>query len=401
MLDSDIDTFPALAHLSIDDATADEPTRGGFSRRRFLQMAAMAGGTAAFASALPVHVREAFAAAPIGPNDGILVIVLLGGGNDGLNTFVPYTDGAYYDARGDIAIAAVDVLGLDGSLGVNPKLPFVKSEWDAGRLAVVEGLGYDNPDLSHFSSMAKWMSGYPTGAPSSGWLGRWLDARTTPEDAFDALALSNSVPLHVVGASRRATGVRASEYAFGIGDEPQDLRLGTAVENFALAPPDGELVRELTVAARLINADIGVRVVAATLGDFDHHAGQNYAHPLRMELLNAGLEAFYGTLDPAFASRVTLMTFAEFGRRVPRNESGGTDHGTANAHMVIGPQVQGGLYGQRPSLTDLDDEGCPTFTVDFRSLYATMIDGWLGGDATAVLGGTFEPLPLFRAGPGT
>ncbi len=401
-------------------------------RRRFLQLAALTGGGAALASVLPAGAREAFAAAPIGANDGVLVIVLLAGGIDGLNTYVPYNDGAYYDQRGDLAIPTGDVLALDGNIGLHPNLPYVKTLWDQGQVALVEGLGYDNPDLSHFTSMAKWMSGYPAAAPSSGWLGRWLDGLATPAEAFAVVSLSTAVPLHVVGAARRATGIEANEYAFGVATEPQDLRLASAVESFSAAPsglgswgdtiavagtqmiavnrrvapllepppPESELVRELTVAARLINADIGVRVVTTKLGDFDNHSGQSYWHPRQLTSLDDALQSFYATLDPAFAKRVTLMTFAEFGRRLPPNQSGGTDHGTSNAHMVIGANVRGGFHGQRPSLTDLDEEGCPEFTVDFRSYYATFLDRWLAGDSNAILGGTFAPLDLFTAGPG-
>jgi uncharacterized protein (DUF1501 family) len=429
MLDPDISTSDALAHLSVP---APPTSSTGLDRRRFLQLAALTGGGSALASLVPAGMRDAFAGAPIKANDGVLVVVLLGGGNDGLNTFVPYADGAYYDQRQGLAIPAGEVLALDSSVGLHPNLPFVKSLWDQGQVAVVEGLGYPKPDLSHFSSMAKWMSGYPVGPPSSGWLGRWLDGLATPADSFDAVALSTSVPLHMVGTRRRATGISANDYAFGVSQEPQEVRLATAVESFSrtvsglgslgdaislysrqmidvnrkvqtlLDPPLplGDLRRELTLAARLINANIGVRVVTTKLGDFDTHANQGYNHPALMTTVNDALQSFYETLDPAFAKRVTLMTFAEFGRRLPANQSGGTDHGTSNAHMVIGPNVRGGFHGQRPSLTDLDSEGCPKFTVDFRSYYATLLDRWLAGDSNQTLGGAFAPLDLFTAGPG-
>jgi uncharacterized protein (DUF1501 family) len=423
MLDSDIETSDALAQLSV-------PETGGFDRRRFLKMAAMTGGTAAF-TAVPTSMLRGCAPAPGGAGDGILVVVLLGGGNDGLNTFVPYTDGAYYDTRGGLAVQPADVLDLDGAIGLNPKLPYLKTLWDQQKVAVVQGLGYDKPDLSHFSSMAKWMSGYPAGAPSSGWLGRWLDSLTTPADAFDAVSLGTNVPLHMVGTARRATGVRGTTDGYGTGSEPQDVRAAAAIESFAASPsglggfgdalaaagsqmvtvnrkvsplltpalPEGDLVSDLTLAARLINANIGVRLVAATLGDFDTHAGQGYDHPLRLELLNGALESFYTTLDPAYAGRVTLMTFAEFGRRPPANNSGGTDHGTANSHIVIGDKVKAGMYGERPSLTNLVDDQLQ-YTLDFRSYFATVLEKWLGGDANAVFGSTFEQLDLFTGAPG-
>jgi uncharacterized protein (DUF1501 family) len=429
MLDTDIDTFDALAHLSIPEPPSSSR---GLDRRRFLQLAAITGGGAALTSMVPAGVHDAFAGAPIKANDGVLVVVLLAGGNDGLNTFVPYADGAYYDQRQGLAIPASEVLALDSSVGLHRNLPFVKSLWDQGQVAIVDGLGYDKPDLSHFSSMAKWMSGYPAGQPSSGWLGRWLDGVRTPADSFDAVSLSTSVPLHVVGRKRRATGITASDNAFGVSQAPEEVRLATAVESFSRkisglgrlgdtislvsrqmidvnrevqslldpALPEGDLRRELTLAARLINANIGVRVVTTKLGDFDTHANQGFNHPALMTTLNDSLQLFYETLDPAFAKRVTLMTFAEFGRRLPGNQSGGTDHGTTNAHMVIGPNVKGGFHGERPSLTDLDSEGCPKFTVDFRSYYATILDRWLGGDSNETLGGTFAPLDLFAAGPG-
>jgi uncharacterized protein (DUF1501 family) len=434
MLPKDIESHDALAHLSFPDTSSDasdglvDLNGNSIGRRRFLQMAGALGGSAALSG----MARGCTTYPGTGTQPGTLVVVLLGGGNDGFNTFVPYTDGVYYDKRGSLSVPADQVLALDGSLGLNPGLPYLKSLWDQGQVAIVEGIGYPNPDLSHFSSMAKWMSGYPAGAPVSGWLGRWLDQLGTPADNFDAISISNSIPLHVVGANRRATGVRPSENAFGVETEDHAVRLADAVSSFGAAPsglgawgdtlaqagsqmvavnrevapmmtptlPEADLSRELTLAARLINANIGIRVIAVTLGEFDTHRGQDYEHPERMQLLNAGLESFYTTLDPAAANRVALMTFAEFGRRVPSNQSSGTDHGTTNSHVVIGPKVRGGLYGQRPSLTDLTTEDSPKFTVDFRSFYASVLDGWLGGDTTSILGGTFENLGLFRSGPG-
>ncbi|MGH9133492.1 MAG: DUF1501 domain-containing protein, partial [Ilumatobacteraceae bacterium] len=375
--------------------------------------------------------REAWAAGTVGPNDGILLIVGMYGGNDGFNTLVPFTDGSYYTQHGSLAIPAAQTLQLNDRVGLNPRLGALKRFWDAGQLAVVEGVGYPNPDLSHFNSMAIWMSGIRNGVPSSGWIGRWLDGKLqSGPDLYTAASIGSGVPLHMLGVQRRATAVPPGRPGFGGGTSAEDLRLYSAVRAVATpagrgpwhdalagafrdqvdvaarlspilpAEPPAGLVGRLEVAARLINADLGFRVLEAGWGDFDSHANQPTMHADRMTELNAAIEQFFLTLDPRWATRVTVMTFSEFGRTSYKNDSDGTDHGTANCAFVLGANVKGGTYGQHPQLSGLDRWDRVGYSVDYRSYYASIIDGWLGGGSSTVLGGAYENLGLFASGPG-
>jgi hypothetical protein len=164
--------------------------------------------------------------------------------------------------------------------------------------------------------------------------------------------------------------------------------------------PEGDLVTQLTLAARLVNANVGVRVLTVHLSSFDTHSGQPYAHAQLLAQLDAGIDAFYGTLSTTYAPRVALMTFSEFGRRPEQNASQGTDHGAAGTMFLIGDNVRGGLHGTQPSLTDLDSRGDLKVNVDFRSVYQSVLSSWLGANPAAVLGGQFPTVDLFRRGPG-
>jgi uncharacterized protein (DUF1501 family) len=437
MLHSDHSTADALRELSVID---NDPS--SLSRRRFLQAVAYGGvGGAMFSSVdaalgggmLSARDREAWAAPPIADTDGILINIIMFGGNDGLNTLVPYTNGDYYRMRGSVAIPQNQVLALDGSVGLHPNLPFIKRMYDQGQVAVVQGVGYQPADLSHFSSMGIWMAGKAgTGAATSGWLGRWLDG--IDPDPFRAVTIGTSIPLHMVGNTRRATGV--PDYGSGFGTETDGwwqpvydgLRgyatagagrgswhdaIGSTVKGQldvaqitaplfgpGLPEDDGGIMRKMVLAARLVNADIGLRVIDLGWGDFDTHDAQAGDHASRMKEFNDAIEQFFISLDDRFRSRVTISTMSEFGRTPYSNDSGGTDHGTASCLFVIGAGVNGGLHGQYPSLSGLRQWDDLVRTVDFRSVYASVIDGWLGGGADDVLGGSFERLPLFKAAPG-
>ena len=437
MLDLDISARDAFAHLSI----RDEPSQIG--RRRFLQLIGMGMGAGALLDGsgfldrlVSDNERQAWASAPLGPNDGVLVLIGMYGGNDGLNTVVPYTNPKYAAYRSNIAIPTNQLLMLNEQVGLHPNLTYLKTLWDQQNLAVVQGVGYPNPNLSHFDAMATWMYGradIPVGPPSSGWIGRWLDGRGANPDLLTTAVIGSDLPLHMVGLSGQAVCVPEWGLSFGAGTHAHDQRMYAGVRSYSATPsgrgqwfdafaatersqldvvaavapaftqtlPTGELSKKLTVAARLINANIGLRVIDASIDNFDTHSDELSDHGSRMSQLSNGIQSFYAALDPALSSRVTIMTFSEFGRTPWSNGSGGTDHGTANNHFVIGGNVKGGLYGQQPSLvasdgTDLDQWDRLDFNVDFRSMYATMLDGLLGGDAGTVLGGSFAKLDLFR-----
>jgi uncharacterized protein (DUF1501 family) len=432
MLDPDVSTREALAHL-----TSCEFDPHALDRRRFLQLVGMGAGAGLVSGGLGSlaggFAPPAWAAGPVGPTDGILLVIGMFGGNDGLNTVVPVGDGRYYDMHGSLAIAPERTLPLGNGAGLHPELTKLHEFWHAGELAIVEGIGYSNPDLSHFNSMAYWMSGRPNAVPSTGWLGRWLDGYLDgTRDLFAAAEIGSGVPLHLVGATQRGTAVPMSRPSFGTSQTERSLRhydtvramrteaqgdlaraVGQAfVDQIDLATtlspvipesselPETRIVAQLEIAARLVNADLGFRVLTAGFGDFDSHAGQPDQHTTRMRELNAAITKFFAVLDPAWHSRVTVVTYSEFGRTPWSNDGAGTDHGTSAPHFVIGRNVRGGFHGQRPSLAGLGRWDRMAHHVDFRSYYASLIDGWLGGGSSTVLGGSFEDLRLFRSGPG-
>lgn len=429
MIDPDISTRDALRLLTVDD----DPRL--LSRRRFLQLVgagAAAGALGGGMLELMGEASEAWAGTPVGPTDGILVLVGLFGGSDGLNVVVPYADSNYYTQHGSLAIPAASVLKIDTRVGLNPNLSFVKSLYDKGEVAVVQGVGYPNPDLSHFTSMALWMAGkLDSYTPSTGWIGRWLDGLSTDE-LMRAATIGTGLPLHLVGRTRRGVSVSPWGAGFGGGTDVHDTWMYDAVRKYSTtsaargvwhdmaaattrnvldvsrdaAPvyartlPTGDLEKKLTMAARLINADVGLRVVDAGYDGYDTHASQPTAFANLLTDLDRGIRAFFTTLDDRFRSRVTIMTYSEFGRTSWSNDSSGTDHGTSNNHFVIGRGVKGGLYGAQPSLAGLGRWDRMPFGIDFRSMYASVLDGWMGGGSSTVLGGTFTNLGLFKQAPG-
>ncbi len=422
---------------NVSDANVDREING-WTRRGFLQavgMGAFSGvALGGFADILGFDVQDAWAASPIGPTDGVLVNIVLFGGNDGLNTVVPYTNGLYYDHRGSVAIPAAQVIPLDATYGLHPNLPYLKSLWDVGWLGIVHGVGYPNPDLSHFTSMAIWMNGrFGGGAPTSGWVGRWLDGQPAASAEMAVATIGWSVPLHLQGVTRRGLGIPPNGDLFGAGTADYEQRVYNGMRNYSSAPagrgqghdmfasvlktqlnvatdvapiftpsPGGsEFVQKMTEAARLINANLGFRVIDLGLDSFDTHDGQPGDHADLLTDLNDGLAAFYGTLDPYWRNRVTIATMSEFGRTVYGNESLGTDHGTANVLFVIGQMVRGGHYGSAPSLALANEWDRLPHTVDFRNVFGTNIDGWLGGGASTILNGSYENLNFFWGAPGS
>ncbi|CAN5555430.1 DUF1501 domain-containing protein [soil metagenome] len=416
-----------IQHLLSRPAVADP---GQVSRRAFLGGAL---ATAGALSVLPPWFDElAAAATPVGANEGILIVLQFGGGNDGLNTVVPIGDSTYLARRGGLAIR--NPLPISSTFGLHPALPKLKARFDAGKVAIVQGVGQATvSDLSHFSSTASWMAGTAGNSRTSGWLGRWLDGVPDASDGLRAVTMGTSVPLHLAGQQAQVTAVETDGDLFGsdrsepwmgpvydavagfgsasTGRGPWADRLGasgaSSVElagrlNPIFTPelPDRSLASQLTVIARLINANLGIRVFNASFGSFDTHENELYEHNALLAQLDAGIAAFYGTLSTTWAKRVALMTFSEFGRRIEANGSNGTDHGTSSVSFVIGDNVKGGFAGQAPRLNQPDARGNPLVHVDHRSLYASVLGPWLGGDASGILGASYADLGLFRAGPG-
>lgn len=437
-MNSRIDHLEAAQAFTALSRQDDDPR--GLTRRRFLQGVALGLGGAAVLSAaeaalvptlLPGYLQEAWAAPPVGEHEGILVVLFMYGGNDGLNTLVPYNNSAYYGYRGGLAIPGDQVLALDGSVGLHPNLGYLKQMYDDGRVAVIQGVGYSNPDLSHFSSQAIWMAGHSSGQAPTGWIGRWLDGFAS-DDAFRAASIGTSVPLQMIGNSRRATGISDDDRVFGAEGGGQNARVydgvrafstsasgrgpwhdaiaavertqlqvaATTAPMFAQPLADGPIAGRLTLAARLINANLGFRVLDVGWGDFDSHSDQPGMHPARLGELDAGLRAFFTNLDDAYRSRTSVLVISEFGRSPWLNGSNGTDHGTSSVSFLIGHSVRGGLHGQYSSLANIGRWDQMQPQVDFRQIYSNVLGTWLGADANAVLGGAYAGLSLFSSGPG-
>lgn len=355
-----------------------------------------------------------------------LVIIQLSGGNDGLNTIIPTRNDLYYKARPKLGIKREVALSLTDESGLHPTLTGLKSLWDEGYMAVLNSVGYPNPDRSHFRSMDIWHSASPADAYwQTGWLGRYLDAHCggKPSAAIeldDTLSLvlkgKNSKGLALQDAKRLYDSTRSpffTEYAAAKGaltseEAPVDYLYKTLSETLssanylfeqsrrkpsaALYPSTG-LGKDLKTIASLILADTDTAVYYVSLGSFDTHINQEAQQKRLFQELNDALTAFAGDLKANGKwNEVLVTTFSEFGRRVSQNASGGTDHGTANNMMFFGGSLrQKGLLNSLPDLADLD-QGDLKFQVDFRRVYATLLENYLGANSTELLQSKFQPL---------
>jgi uncharacterized protein (DUF1501 family) len=413
-------------------ATCDD--RNGLSRRRFLRLGAAGAGGLALSPYL--SNLQALAAPALKGGDGIIVTVTLDGGNDGMNTVCPVGLGKYHDLRPTIGIAPERALMVGKYVGLHPSLKNVKKQFDAGQVAIVQGVGDAGADLSHFESMDHWMRGWGgAGEPMTGWLGRWVDLLpNAQQESLYAVTIDNSLPMHLVGRASHASGLPlAVSDAFGMDrDDASDRRMYNAVKTFGnttsglgawgdaygdamtqlmgltvkIGPaygfpaPQAYVGRQLALCARLINANLGIRVLDVHLGGFDTHAEQPDWHAQLLAELDSGIASFFKYLSPKWKDQVVLMTFSEFGRRPEENGDQGTDHGTASVVFVMGQNVKGGLYGEYPSLRNLDDYGNLRPSVDFRQVYGTVVSKWLKADQRDVLGRRYSQLDLFARGPG-
>jgi uncharacterized protein (DUF1501 family) len=403
----------------------------GASRRRFLQGLLATGGAATLGPLLPAWLPggEAFAASPVAPHEGILVTVLLDGGNDGLNTVVPTGRGAYYDRRGKLAIPTSRAIPIATGVGLHPRLPKLAARYRAGTVAIVQGAGQPAADLSHFWSTATWMAGTAGTARSTGWLGRWVDGLPEAESGMRGVTIGASIPLAMIGSravvtalpehgpmwghdrsagwENRILDVVASYGAGSSGVGPWGDAVAVATRGALdsardLAPVHGAGMpapgfgRQMVLAARLVNLDLGIRVINTRVSGFDTHANQPATHARLLGELDAGIDSLFATIGSAWRRQVTVLIYSEFGRRVEPNASNGTDHGTANDMLLVGDRVRGGLHGQQSSLTKLDTWGNLVPRVDFRQVYASVLDQHLGGGSSDVLGATYATLPLFR-----
>jgi uncharacterized protein (DUF1501 family) len=392
------------------------------SRRQFLISSGVVGGAALAVGAGGVTLRDLLVAgkrAPLEVGTKIVVFVTMYGGNDGLNTVIPYTDKAYYAGRPELAYEESEVLPLADGLGLNATMTGFKKMYDAGQLAIVRGVGYPNPDRSHFRSMSIWQTASPGTPQVTGWLGRWLDANGA--DPLLAVNVGPVLPPMLAGQKCAGAAVPSTgSVALPDGTVGSGLRALDAVSKsstplmqrvaqsgtdlFRVAKTFGpaldasnsgganDLAGQLNVVARCIAANAPTRVYSVQLGGFDFHADEKGAQSALLGQLDAAVSGFLTKVGAGpHGKDVVMVLYSEFGRRVAANGSQGTDHGTAGNIFVAGAAVNGGMYGDQPSLTDLTLDDLK-FNVDFRSVYATVLQGALGADAGQVLGGNFPTL---------
>lgn len=361
------------------------------------------------------------------PNDRVLVVVQLSGGNDGLNTVIPYTEAQYRRLRPTLAIPEEQVVALSEQIGLHPSFGKVKQLVEAGHFSIIQGVGYPNPNRSHFRSMEIWQTANPDTVESTGWLGRYLD--TLPESAQNpliGLTLGREVPVAMTGKRVSVPCVASlDDFKALAGEQAEALRKVYALNQPAVAPvraatlkaldaaevvraklgeyrstveyPNTPSARAIRQIAQMLAANIGTRVFYCSTGGFDTHAQQARTHATLLQNVAEGLSSFWQDVQAmGKADKVLVLIFSEFGRRVAENGSQGTDHGAAAPMFALGSRMNAGLIGEHPSLNDLQD-GDLRFHIDFRSVYATVLEQWLDVDSQSILHGKFRSVPLFRA----
>ena len=403
------------------------------ARRRLLK-GALGGVCAHTAGALGLplffgNAASALAAMPA-QDRRILVVMELSGGNDGLNTLVPYADDAYYRHRPTIGNKPDTLRKIDEHFGFSPGMAGFERLYKDGKLAILHGCGYDQPSFSHFTSMAYWHTAAPNSGGEYGWVGQLADAlapRGAPNflvniDETQSLAVRSQVHTPVVFddpekfvrkgffqertvfehmADAKAPVNDAQRYLLDVARSAQDASalVREAWSRYQTPVDYGVYPVDLKKVAALIDADLPTRLyyVAYRHYAFDTHVHQSDLHARQLTYVSDAVMGFQRDLARiGRAHDVTLLIFSEFGRRVPENTSLGTDHGTANLMFMVGENVRGGHYGTPVSLTQLDEGDNLVHTMDFRRGYATAIEGWMGlKDSRKLLGGSFEPLPVF------
>lgn len=387
----------------------------------------------------------------------IFVVIQMAGGNDGLNTLVPYADSRYQQLRPTLGFKDTelkDAAGastiLNGSLGLHPALSEIKQLYDANRVAVVTGVGYPSPNLSHFLSQDIWQTANTNGGAGNGWLGKYADQKLISQGGLASVSIGGALPKALFAdkyvtpnispaggadpfanyqylTDSRNTGDRNNQIntfktmntrsfetesfldsiakaSFGAEEGAAQLRAAVAGYSSPVTYPTtgNSLASALRMVAQITTTVADANLFYVQLGGFDHHSaeiGSTQAptdktvgqHATLLANVSKSIKAFYDDMGAHnLADNVVLMTWSEFGRRPNENASRGTDHGTSSMQLVVGNPVKGGLYGQQPSLSDLDSAGNMKFNLDFRAVYATILDKWLGADSKSILGGTFE-----------
>jgi len=407
------------------------------TRRQLLTRTLKGSSLFALGSVVPQFVYNTACAAENG-KDTVLVVLEMTGGNDGLNMVIPYADDLYHKARTTLRLTKEQVIKVDDHIGLNPAMRSFDQLLQKGALAVVQGVGYPNPDRSHFESMDKWQSAEVGRKLSgTGWLARSASDLQNDRGGIPVMQVgAEKLPLALQGAHGVLTINNQQPFKLNMGPGTPDrhkarkqLMLDLAKEegekdslfqflqrrqlqtyaNLGLLQdvlrnftPDGRfaptpLGQKFEMVARLIEKGFGTRVFYMALDGFDTHSGQAQPHAQLLQQIADAVTLFFNNLQATgHDKRVLVMTFSEFGRRVQENGSGGTDHGAGSCLLVAGPGVRGGAVGKHPSLSDLDAGDLKHHT-DFRQVYATLLDRWLGCDSFAILGGRYEHVSLIKA----
>ncbi|MBC2600926.1 DUF1501 domain-containing protein [Puniceicoccus vermicola] len=410
----------------MDDAFLPRTTR-----REFLRASGKALGFLALSQVAPSFVARAAAVGSPRPDKDstILVLVQLAGGNDGLNTVIPYEDDRYYNLRPTLGIPKNEVLPLGDTVGLHPSCSEMHRLFSEGKLSVLQNVGYPNPNRSHFRSMEIWETASDSDdLGQTGWISRFFDnaCEGAPSEDPEGIYLTKQAPqvfdsenfLNIYGASNQLSGSRGGDrgllesFALTEGKETpepahflshtyldalaMDERIGRILKNNQSASPypNSRLAKSLDNVARMIRAGLDTRVYFVSLGGFDTHSNQEGRQAKLLSELSGALLAFQNDLESdGLDSQVTTMTFSEFGRRPLENESKGTDHGTAAPLFVMGSGVKTPIYGDAPSL-DVPENGDLSHEIDFRSVYASVLENWLNCPSEPVLGRPFETLPI-------
>ena len=387
------------------------------NRRQFLKTSSLF----ALAPAVPLFIARTGQAVAADKDHRILVVVQLDGGNDALNTLVPFGDPQYAKLRPGLKIEQRNLVRIAEGVGLHPSLRPLDTLLQAGNLAVVGGVGYPNPNRSHFESMAIWHTARldPEERHGYGWLGRALD-RSGGTSYMVGGAVPGALPGRRSGAvvldrveevlladpasAKQAIGPASTNELLAF-VRKQAIDAQSAAEQMARLAggadggryPGTGLGERLKTVARLIKSELGARVFYTIQSGYDTHAAQTFTHANLLSEFAGAVASFFDDLKGArLADRVTLLAFSEFGRTIRENGSAGTDHGTAGVVFLAGPALRGGLAGAMPSLTDLAG-GEPNMTTDFRGVYASVLEDWLGVAAAEVLTGQFDRPQLFRS----
>ena len=431
-------------------------------RRQFIKDGiAFIGGVGAAALLPPAYVRAVFdeshqgssAFKEIGSSARKMLVVLhLGGGNDGLNTIIPYSNGNYYDIRPDISIKDEDILKINDDLAMHKSLTEIKKLYDDGNVALILGAGYPNPNKSHFLSMDIWHSASTNPQDTSGWLGRLIDATTFEVNSqWKAANINNLASPSFQGSMTETPSIQSpKQYNFRFGSKRMGrsadwLKIQTMQKSYSqgnryinpsllamnearygdqlafvsqmgieayqstlnlnqnitdyqslIKYPSTPLGQAYQTVSQLIDAEIGTGICYITTGGFDTHYNQNIEQAKLLESFSQATNIFYQDMQKRNRDKdVSVLVWSEFGRRVKENDSGGTDHGAAAPMFLIGGNVKGGLYGEQPDIKKLDDNGDLRYTIDFRSVYSSVLSQYLKTDPKDILDKQYPEIDLF------